>query len=240
MNRTAFILSSLSLLAIGCARPALQPQISSAAHGTAFNVVLPQADAAEYAEASLGFDAPGSYVVYRLSGSYRDGPVTITQRLVAQSEDRTVIDVTIDESGNQQRLRLRLTLGGEIVSVARLEGEVQRPYGVIAYEQLMAGLMLAADENQGMLGSTGVTVNVNGAELAATKTSYNVRVGAHQAVMSTYAVENFPWGHIGGEIATLDGQVLYKAEVIDIGNELLDASLAVHHDDDLYEGYDDE
>ena len=239
MNRTAVILSSLSLLALGCAGPAMQPAVTTAA-ATKIDLVLPAPAAADATATAFGLDVPGSYVVYRLSGSYRESPVTVTQRLVAQTGERTVVDVLIDDGGKQQRLRLRLGNGGEIVSVARLEGDVQTPFGVAAYEQLMAELMLVADENRGVIGSTGVVLEVDGSQLAATKTSYDVRVGAHQAVLSTFAARAFPWGHVGGEIATADGHVLYKAEVIDVGNEVLEASVAAHQDEDLYEGYDDE
>jgi hypothetical protein len=239
MNRTAVILSSLSLLALGCARPAQKPAVTTAARND-IAVVLPHPAAAEQGAQAFGLDVPGSYVVYRLSGAYREAPVTVTQRLVAQNDERVIIDVLIDDGGSQQRLRVRLGRGGELSSVARLEGDVQQPFGVAAYEQLMVELMLVADENRGVLGSTGVMLEVDGAPLAATKTSYDVRVGAHEAVLSTYATDAFPWGHVGGEIATTDGRLLYKAEVIDVGNEMIEASLAAQQSEDVYESYDDE
>jgi hypothetical protein len=36
--------------------------------------------------------------------------------------------------------------------------------------------------------------------------------------MSTVESEAFPWGDVAGDITTVDGQVLYRVEVLDAGS----------------------
>ena len=78
--------------------------------------------------------------------------------------------------------------------------------------------MLAADDNQGALGSETVTVSVGGHDIACTRTSYHVLVGKRPATMRAPSrVTSFPWGDVGGEIMSDQGHVLYRAEVVDLG-----------------------
>ena len=51
-----------------------------------------------------------------------------------------------------------------------------------------------------------------------------MRVGKHEATMSTVESEAFPWGDVGGDITTADGQLLYRVEVVDAGSGTLDRS----------------
>jgi hypothetical protein len=113
---------------------------------------------------------------------------------------------------------------------------VQRPFGVAAYEQLMNGIILSADDNSGLVSSSETVVDIAGMPLAVTESSYRVRVGAHQALMKTMSAEDFAWGDVGGEIRTLDGQLLYKAEIIELGKQ--PRTMAAHGVEDIYEGYD--
>lgn len=248
MKSVVLALSSLSILSMGCSHQLMQPKVTSSAadqlHDSAkIDLPLPHLwDDLERTEQALGAHQPGDYVVYRFSGSYRDEPVTLTQRVVERSSERIIVDVTVDEGGEQQRLRLRIKDAGghlgELISVARLEGNVQQPFGTAAYEKLMNELVLAADENEELLGSTSVTIDVGGGEIACTKTSYRVRVGAHEAVMATLSSDGFPWGHVGGEIVTLDGNVLYKAEIIQLGGTTEAGELAIQ--EELEGAYEDE
>lgn len=160
-------------------------------------------------------------MVYRFSGSYREAPVTLTQRVVAREHGYLVVDVTIAERGAQERLRLRIgdsgARKGELVSVAKLEGDVQVPFGVNAYGQLMNDIVLSADENTGLVDASTAVVDVGGNALYCDVTKYRVRVGAHDALMTTLSSEQFDWGHVGGEISTQEGKLLYKAEIVELG-----------------------
>ncbi len=247
MKRTFLTLSVISLLNVACSRPVMQPKV--AAHEISaidpepmerIEVALPEKGVQLE---SLGMDhdswrSPGDYVVVRLSGSYREAPVTLTQRVVGRQRSLLIVDMSLDDGGAQERLRLRIredgTEEGELVSVARLEGGLQVPFGIAAYEKLMSEYMLSADANETELGSTGVLVEVGGAKLPCVKTAYRVRVGAHQATMSTLSSEQVPWQHVGGEIVGKDGKLLYKAEIVELGRGNDTAKLATG-DDSVYD-----
>jgi hypothetical protein len=94
--------------------------------------------------------------------------------------------------------------------------------------------MLSADENAGLVDATRSTIDVAGRPLHCDVSSYRVRVGAHDAVMTTLSSDEFAWGHVGGEISTLDGKVLYKAEIVDIGSKNT-SRVATQEDIEIYE-----
>jgi hypothetical protein len=241
--------ASLSIFAVGCGHALMQPKMAPPETVEAAAVIQPvdiiALDAGEKPQANnpRPLQHPGDFVVHRLTGSYRDGPVTMTQRIVARTAKVLVVDVTIDDGKTEQKLRLRLdeTEGalGEVISVAKLDGTIQRPFGVTRYENLMSKIMLTADENVATLGSTGVTINLGPTELACTKTSYQVRVGEDEAVMDTLSSATFPWGDVGGQISAKDGTILYKAEVIDMGDALNSSRIAIQGEPEAYDEFDD-
>lgn len=238
--KRALVASAISLFAIGCGHPAVKPATSSVpVHAQPkVDVVLPATAPAATARTPSRMREPGDFVVYRFSGSYRESPVTLTQQVVSREHGYLIVDVTVDERGARQLLRLRIAEGGErkgeLVSVARLEGKVQVPFGVAAYGQLMNEIVLSADENAGLVDATTMLVNVDGDDLYCDVTAYRVRVGAHEAVMTTVSSEEFKWGHVGGEIATSDGKLLYKAEIVDIGANA-NNQVAAQEDIEIYE-----
>jgi hypothetical protein len=241
------LLSSLSLLSMGCAAVVMQPRVaaeppveaSARAVDPLLDVVRPAGPDAAGSVSRGHFQDVGDFVAYRVSGSYREVPVTITQKVVERSEGRLIVDLTIAEDGEQLRLRLRLDdrpyRQGQLLSVARLAGEVQLPFGVAAYDRLMSELVLSPDDLEAPIGSTGVLVDVGGVPIPAVRTSYHVRVGAHAAVMSTLASRSLGWGRLGGEIVSADGKLLYKAEIVDLGRAQAATDALVSASDDPYE-----
>jgi hypothetical protein len=216
MKRLLLSASTLVLLSACASHP--PPRVSSgedAAQPVA--IVLPE----DAHDSEPLLRQPGDYVVHRFSGSYRKQSVTLTQRVIERQGNHLILDITIDDGRSATKLRARIDdsggNGGELMSVARLDGNVQRPFGVPAFEKLMNELVLGVDDNQGIIDSRPVTVHLPNGELACTRTSYRVRVGARDAIMRTIASEGFAWGDVGGEITTTDGKLIYKAEVIDIG-----------------------
>jgi uncharacterized iron-regulated membrane protein len=241
MKRIFLSLPVLSLVWIGCSHQAvMKPEVAEATHSKAV-ALIGDGQHAEPPALSHGRQ-PGDFVVYRFSGSYRSHPVTVTERVVARDGDHLLVDVDVAKGGEQQLLRLRVGDGerqGDVVSVAKREGNVLKPYGVAAYEKLMNDIVLSADSNEGEIGATGVLVDVGNGELSGTRTSYKVRVGAHEAIMSSVAAEGFAWGDVSAEIRTEDGKLLYQAEVIDMGGPGTgDDVIAVQYDDEL-DAYDD-
>ena len=226
MKRLLLSVSALALLN-ACASHA--PPAVDTAKIDNVPIVLPDAQ-----PEPIALRQPGDFVVYRFTGSYRKEPVTLTQRVIDRQFDVLLVDVIIEDGKKTQRLRLRVDDavkgGGELLSVAQLDGNVQKPFGVAAFEKLMGELVLGADENQGVIDTRPITMHLPNGEIACTRTSYKVRVGKRDAVMRTIAAEKFAWGDVGGEITTLDGKVLYKAEIVDIGG----AATSLQNGDEVY------
>lgn len=185
----------------------------------------PEASARE-----LGLHA-GDYVVYRFSGSFRKGassPLVLTQRVLGRDGGVLALEIVLEDGAKQETLRIRkdATPGSaeEVFDVTRVEAGIARSATVEAYAALMAKTVLAADENEAELGAEQTSVRLGGKTLRCTKTSYRVRVGKHEATMSTVESEAFPWGDVAGDITTVDGQVLYHVEVVDAGSGTLERS----------------
>jgi hypothetical protein len=183
----------------------------------------------------------GDFAVYRFSGVQLEQPVTVMQRIVAQQGHILQMDVIVAAEGREPReLRVRLDeRTGEVLSVARMENGVRRPFGVAAYEELMAATIPAVESNEMLLGATGVLVGVGKSELACTRTTYRVTSRGREAMMQTLESDTFPWGDVGGEIVADDGTVLYRAELVDFGGALdaaaRERAIAAHEDESPYE-----
>lgn len=181
---------------------------------------------------------PGDFVVHRFSGSFSETPITLTQRVNARSGNTLVIDITFEEGDVKQVLRVRMDDSpekrGEVLSVARVEGNKEKRVSIDAYEKLMARTAVSADENEEVLGREEVSVDVGGAAMPANKTTYRVRIGKHEGTLRTLQSDRFAWGDLGGEITTENGKVVYKAELVEAGHG--DAPKpAVAQTDDAYD-----
>ena len=222
-TRTVALLSASAILVRGgCAGPrAAAPRevgISSAMVRGAARTTPP-----EIAALAEGLQA-GDYVVYRFSGSFRKAsaaPLTLTERVLGREGRVLSLEVILDDGAKKQTIHLHKdsTPGAarEVFDVTSVEAGSERPATVEAYEAMMAKTVLAADQNEEQLGTETANVLLGGQTLRCLKTSYRVRVGKHQATMSTVTSETFPWGDVAGDITTLEGQVLYRVEVVDAG-----------------------
>jgi hypothetical protein len=249
MTRTllATTLASLSILTAGCGTAAL-PRGAEAPEAEA-RAALADAkgssdgsaydddgleDASGDATAALA-RAPGDFIVYRFSGSFRKAPLTLTQKVFAREGMTLVIDMTLEGKDRKTELRVRMNdsaaARGEVLSVARLENGAEKDAGIAAYEALMAEVALAADQNEELLGTEEVSVEVGGATLACKRTSFRVKLGKQKATMSTLEKDGFAWGDLGGEIVAKDGTVLYRAEVVQIGDAATTSASAIAHTD---------
>jgi len=182
---------------------------------------------------------PGDFVVHRFSGSFNETPITLTQRVNSRAGNTLVIDITFEEGDSKQILRVRMDDSpekrGEVLSVARLEGNKEKRVSIDAYEKLMARTAVSADENEEVLGSEAVNVDVGGAPVAANKTTYRVRIGKHEGTLRTLQSDDFAWGDLGGEITTENGKVVYKAEIVDAGHGEAPKPAVAQTDTDAYD-----
>jgi hypothetical protein len=224
MNR--ILLSALvSLLAVGCGKAAIQTHAELVPAKARQVAEAPKAPTEAESAPAKTANKPrevGDYVVYRFSGSFQKAPITLTERVVARDKDALVLDVVLDDGKKKHELRVRTSEAqatqGEIVSVHRIDKGNLVPMDVADYEALMAKTMLIADSNEAELGSEEVTIALGDAKIAATQTSFRVKVGGKDATMRTVVSDKFPWGDVAGEIAA-DGDVLYRAEIVTIGHQ---------------------
>lgn len=180
------------------------------------------ADAVKDAAPEESARKPGDFVIYKFSGSFRKAPLTIAERVIDKQGSILTVDVTAESGDDKRELRVRLNdaagAKNEVVSVARLEGGVEKPASPDAYDKLMAEAMLAADQNEAFLGAEDVVIDVNGKPTPCHKSSYRVRVGKKVATLRTLSSDGFAWGDVGGEITTASGKVLFRAEVVEAGH----------------------
>jgi hypothetical protein len=239
MNRILFPLAMASILATGCANAPLAARTAASAHAKtattkALASAVTEADASPEATskqeaavdtspaADTAARKPGDFVIYRFSGSFRKAPLTLTQRVIEKNGSILTIDVKAESGDDKRELRVKLNdavnAKNEVVGVSRLEGGVEKPASLDAYDALMAEATLAADQNEAFLGAEDVLVDIGGAPLPCHKASYRVRVGKKQATLNTLSSDGFAWGDIGGEITAAGGKILYRAEVVEVGH----------------------
>jgi hypothetical protein len=165
---------------------------------------------------------PGDYVVYRFTGRFTKSPLVLTQRAVEVSDTTMVVDLTLDDGKHKTNLRAHYTHAPgaphELLKASRIDASgAEEDISIAEFDGLMAKTALAADDNQGSIGSEPVTLSVGGHDVACTETRYRVVVGKRTATMRTVSSESFPWGDLGGDIVADDGHVLYRAEIIEAG-----------------------
>jgi hypothetical protein len=237
MNRILLSLATASMFALGCGRAALPeealaPTAALTAKADAKTIETTPAAAAtdkgEGVEATLaaapahGARQPGDFVVYRFTGSFRKAPLTLSEKVVARSGSVVTIDLSLQDGDTKDELRVKFDEASpshnEVLSVARIVGGAEKVATVEAYEALMLRTTLTADQNEALVGTEDVTVDVGGAAVSARRTTYRVRVGKTQATLKTLESATFAWGDVGGEITAASGKVLYRAEVIEAGH----------------------
>lgn len=236
MNRTLLSLATASLFVVGCGQAALVPEAAAPAPAPVVPAETKAAEAPEKADveapkkdepealaapAASAARMPGDFVVYRFSGSFRKAPLTLSEKVVARAGSIVTIDFALKDGDAKEELRVKIDEASpshnEVVSVARLVHGAEKPATTADYDALMTRTTLSADQNEALLRSEDVTVDVGGAAVSAKRTTYRVRVGKKQATLRTLESADFAWGDVGGEITAAGGKVLYKAEVIEAG-----------------------
>jgi hypothetical protein len=225
---SSLVILSVLLVAQGCAHTvpmAAAPasvQEPSAPVAKAADEPLSDAKTTVRSESAAFTQKPGDYVVYKFSGAFKKAPLTLTQRVVEASDELLVVDLTFDDGKRTTSVRAHYThapwAAQELLKAFRLDASgATKPMPLSELDALMAQTSLAADENQGAVGSEKVVVSVSGRDFPCTSTRYRVTVGKHVATMRTFSSEAFPWGDVGADIVSDDGKVLYRAEVVEAG-----------------------
>jgi hypothetical protein len=210
------------------------------ADAPAADKALPEkASAAEPAEAKP-VSAPwaaGDFVVYRFSGSFHKTAATLTEKVIERKGELFTLEITYDDGSAKDTIRAHMKgdspARADVVSVARLSHGKEQKAAASLYDEIMARVALAADQNEATLGAEKVKMDVAGlGATACERATYRVKVGKQTATMKTVASPAFVWGDVAAEITAANGKLLYKAEVVDAGHASTKAPAVASADDD--------
>lgn len=230
MKRILLTATALSALTFGCGHTLMRPSADSAKQtGVDATEASDQGDGdqksakGDQGETNL-IATPreaGDFIVYRFSGSYRDKPITLTQRVVGREDTTLVLDVTLDDGGSAKHFRVEvhdeLGQANHILSVARVFDGKEKPMTIEAYEALMAKTVMPIEANEAVLDREVATVRIGSDALPCKKTTYRVLSQGGSARMTVFESPRFAWGDLGGEVLSSKGQLLYKAAVVEVG-----------------------
>ena len=161
----------------------------------------------------------GDFRVHRFSGSYQKSPLTLTEEVIARENGLWVIDYTFEEQSGATKLRVRFDPRTEsVVRVSKFDGSQERNVPIASYEKLIERTSFAADSNEGMLASKHGTCLIGPSELDCEIKSYQVAVGDKVAILNVSRSESVPGGDVAGDIIGSDGAVIYRSELIEMGN----------------------
>ena len=161
----------------------------------------------------------GDYFVHRFSGSFRQGPLTLIERVVAEEDDKLIVDYTLEDGATDKTLRVTLDRNSErALRVVELteSGELEVP--VSAYEAMLGQTVFSPDVNEELLEETQRTCLVGPKELDCEVKQYRVFVGDEEAKLTVTESADMPGRDLSGEVTAVDGSVIYRAELLEAGN----------------------
>ena len=161
----------------------------------------------------------GDYRVHRFSGSYQKSPLTLTEEVIARENELWVIDYTFEERSGSTKLRVRFDPRTDSVAgVSKFDGARELQVPTSTYEKLIERTSFAADSNDGLVSSTHGTCLVGPSELDCETKSYQVAVGGKAAILNVSRSGSVASGDVAGDIIGSDGSVIYRSELIEMGN----------------------
>lgn len=161
----------------------------------------------------------GDYFVHRFSGSFRQGPLTLIERVVAEREGTLIVDYTLEDGATDKTLRVTLDSETEApVRVVELTEDTEVEMPLAAYEAMLAQTVFSPDVNEELLEETERTCLVGPKELDCEIKQYRVLVGDQQATLTVTESAEMPGRDLGGEVTAVDGSVIYRAELVEAGN----------------------
>lgn len=157
----------------------------------------------------------GDFFVHRFSGSFAAEPLTLTEEVKAKEGATWVVDFSLTQGAQVERLRVRFDEGGRAMSAARLTGSREAEASLADYEALVARTVYAADVNDGLISSTTQTCLVGADALDCETKTYKVWVGERAATLSVVHSSAHPDRDVAGELTQDDGKLLYRAELVE-------------------------
>ncbi len=215
MRYGTVLTTALLLAASACSRAP-----TAAGPKSATWVVEPRKAPVAAARPALAERKVGDFSVHRISGSFSQKPMLLVERVVAMDETSTTIEYTVEDLDSQSQLLVtREASTDQIISVMRVADGKTVPASVADFEALIARTTFAPDSNEGYLDRTLGTCLVGPSELDCETKSYRVRIGDREANLDITRSDKYPGRDIGGEITSADGEVIYRAELLEVGND---------------------
>ena len=199
------------------ARQPGQPSHSHASDIRSLRAIVNRAFIPEVADRLTSARIAGDYLVREITTANKT--LVMTERVLSKDGAVAVLEVSfkVGNKADTYRVRVEETAAGEqTTDVTKVVAGAEHAFGVPAYEALLQKTVPAVQSNDGMLDAEPVVVDVAGKQVAATHTEYKVMIGGKPATMSV--IENKAFGDMGGEIATADGKVVYRARILEIGS----------------------
>jgi hypothetical protein len=158
----------------------------------------------------------GDVWVHRFSGTYRNSALTLREEVVGQKDGQLLVDFILDEEGKETHLRVTMALPSEhIVTVAKVVGGAVIPVAMTEFDAMMEKTTFAPDQNAGRLAASSETCLVGKEELDCDISEYKVLLGEQEGTLRVLRNEELK-RDISGEIAAVDGTILYKAELLEM------------------------
>ncbi len=221
MKRAVSVLRLVPLLCLGL----LTPACGLFAASTAGSAALPPAGASAAATPHSEDKAPGElrkvgdFSVHRFSGSYQKSPLTMTEEVVAKEDGLWVIDYTFEEQAGTSKLRVRFDPHTDsVVRAATLDGSQETAVQTAFFDKMIERTSFAADGNDGQIAASRGTCLVGPSELECETKTYSVRVGDQLAKLNVSRSASVPNGDVAGDITAADGTVIYRSELVEMGN----------------------
>jgi hypothetical protein len=160
----------------------------------------------------------GDFTVHVVSGSFRNHPAVLTERVVARDGDDWVIEYKLEDDDGTRLLRVTTDPNGEVTHVAIVVDGDETPGTVADYEAFMASASVTPDENDGLTASTKGTCMMGPSELDCETKSYRVLLGDQEVKLGITGSRAVPGLDLAGEITAADGTVIYRSVLVERGN----------------------
>jgi hypothetical protein len=207
------------LLMIACSaapQAAVQPELAKQAPARMKGAKIASADA----PAPRSVRKVGDFSVHRITGSFTAKPMLLIERVVASDDNVVAVEYTLEDVDGMTQLLVRRDAHTDaIVSVARLIDGREEITSKSEFDALIAKTTFAPDSNEGYVDRTLGTCLVGPSELDCETKSYRVMVGEKEASLDITRTDKMPGRDVAGEITTPDGEVIYRAELLEVGND---------------------
>ncbi len=221
------VLCSLAALAIGCGASGVSTPRTADIDAPAKKTAKAPVKSAKKDSTEITVDKGptpfakrevGDYFVHRFSGSFSKSDLLLTEKVFAKRGSLIIIDYTLEEAGKKSQLRVTHDVDSDrVLRVKEIKGTQELPATEAQFEAMLARTVFLPDSNDALVGTESSTCLVGQEELDCEKTRYTVTIGDQTADLTVVRSEKLDGLDVSGEIATHDGKIMYKAELIERG-----------------------